>query len=159
MPTYGFPYVGSSSWTYVPARNHEYLRSTMKITRNNHEDIYPAGPTYVRAVRAGGTLYVSGCTARHSEAEGGPVLDQLRVTLDRIVRIVEAEGGTAANIVSMTTFATDITEMWPIEGEQVEIWDHFFKGVWPANAYVEVSALADPRLNVEVTAIAVLGEA
>ena len=83
----------------------------MKITRNNHEDIYPAGPTYVRAVRAGGTLYVSGCTARHSEAEGGPVtlgLDQLRVTLDRIVRIVEAEGGTASNIVSMTTYATDM---------------------------------------------------
>ena len=58
----------------------------------------------------------------------------------------------------MTTFATDITEMWPIKGEQVEIWEHFFKGVWPTNAYVEVSALADPRLNVEVTAIAVLDD-
>jgi enamine deaminase RidA (YjgF/YER057c/UK114 family) len=48
--------------------------------------------------------------------------------------------------------------MWPIKGEQVEIWEHFFKGVWPTNAYVEVSALADPRLNVEVTAIAVLDD-
>ena len=79
----------------------------MKITRNNHEDIYPAGPTYVCAVRAGDTLYVSGCTARNSEAEGGPMVEQLRVTLDRIVRIVEAEGGTAANIVSMTTYTSD----------------------------------------------------
>ena len=45
----------------------------MAITRNNHENIYPAGPTYVRAVRAGNTLYLSGCTARNSPADGGPV--------------------------------------------------------------------------------------
>ena len=128
----------------------------MKITRNNHEDIYPAGPTYVRAVRAGDTLYVSGCTARNSEAEGGPMVEQLRVTLERIVRIVQAEGGNAANIVSMTTYTTDMTEMWPIEGAQLEIWERLFGGAWPANAYVEVSALAEPGLDVELTAIAVL---
>ena len=128
----------------------------MKITRNNHDDIYPAGPTYIRSVRAGDTLYISGCTARHSDADGGPVFDQLRVTLDRIVRIVEAEGGTAANIVAMTTYCSDIRTMWPIEGEQVEIWESFFQGVWPTNAYVEVSALAEAGLNVEVTATAVL---
>ena len=129
----------------------------MKITRNNHENIYPAGPTYVRAVRAGDTLYVSGCTARNSEAEGGPMVDQLRVTLDRIVRIVEAEGGTASSIVSMTTYTTDMTEMWPIEGAQQEIWEHYFKGEWPTNAYVEVTALAEPGLDVELTAVAALG--
>ena len=130
----------------------------MKIVRNNHDDIYPAGPTYIRAVRAGATLYVSGCTARGSGAEGGPVLDQLRVTLDRIVRIVGAEGGTAANVVALTTYVTDMTTMWPIDDAQVAVWDHFFKGVWPANAYVEVSALAEPGLDVEITATAVLGD-
>ena len=106
--------------------------------------------------RAGNTLYLSGCTARNSDAEGGPVFDQLRVTLDRIVRIVEAEGGRASNIVAMTTYSTDMRTMWPIEGEQVEIWEHYFKGLWPTNAYVEVSALAEPGLNVEITATAVL---
>ena len=130
----------------------------MKITRNNHEDIYPAGPTYVRAIRAGDTLYISGCTARNSDAEGGPMVEQLRVTLDRIVRIVEAEGGTAANIVSMTTYTTDMTQMWPIEGAQLELWEHYFKGDWPTNAYVEITALADPGLDVELTAIAALGD-
>ena len=130
----------------------------MKITRNNHEDIYPAGPTYIRSVKAGGTLYVSGCTARNSDAEGGPVLDQLRVTLDRIVRIVEAEGGTAASIVNMTTYVTDMRTMWPIDDDQFQVWDHFFEGEWPANAYVEVTALADPGLYVELSAIAALGE-
>ena len=130
----------------------------MKITRNNHEDIYPAGPTYVRAVRAGDTLYVSGCTARNSDAEGGPMVEQLRVTLDRIVRLVEAEGGSAANMVSMTTYTTDMTQMWPIEGAQLEVWEHYFKGSWPTNAYVEITALAEPGLDVELTAIAALGD-
>ncbi len=128
----------------------------MAITRNNHEDIYPAGPTYVRAVRAGNTLYLSGCTARNSPAEGGPVLDQLRVVLDRIVRIVEAEGGKPSNVVAITTYVTDMRLFWPIEGEQKQIYEETFKGEWPTNSYVQVVALAEPGLDVELTATAVL---
>jgi enamine deaminase RidA (YjgF/YER057c/UK114 family) len=129
----------------------------MTKTRNNHEDIYGAGPTYIRAIRAGNTLYISGCTARHSNAEGGPVMEQLRVVLDRIIGIVRAEGGAPSDIVAMTTYMTDMRELWPIEGEQVEIWTELFQGEWPTNSYVEVSALAEPGLDVEITATAVLG--
>ncbi len=128
----------------------------MEITRNNHEDIYPAGPTYIRSVRAGNTLYLSGCTARYSEADGGPPMDQLRATLDRITRIVEAEGGKPSNVVAITTYVTNMRNFWPIEGEQKEIYEEFFKGEWPTNSYVEVSALAEPGLVVELTATAVL---
>ena len=128
----------------------------MKKTRNNHEDIYPAGPTYVRAIRAGDTLYVSGITARGSDADGGPAMDQLRVTLDRITRIVAAEGGKPSDIVMMTTYVTNMAEFWPIETEQREVWEGHFRGEWPTNSYVEVSALAEPGLNVEITATAVL---
>ena len=110
------------------------------------------------ALHTSHTLYISGCTARNSDADGGPVFDQLRVTIDRIVRIVEAEGGSASNIVAMTTYSTDMRTMWPIEGEQVEIWEHYFKGLWPTNSYVEISALAEPGLNVEITATAVLDD-
>ena len=130
----------------------------MPITRNNHEDIYPAGPNYVRSVRAGNTLYLSGCTARNSDAEDGPVLDQLHVTLDRIVRIVEAEGGSASSIVAMTTYVTDMGSMWPVGDEQLRVWEHFFKGHWPANAYIGVAGFAEPGLSVEITATAVLGD-
>lgn len=128
----------------------------MKITRNNHPDIYPAGPTYVRAIRAGNTLYLSGCTARNSDAEGGPVMDQLRVTLDRIIRIVKAEGGEPSNIVAITTYVTDMRQFWPIEGEQKEIYTKIFNGEWPTNSYVQVTALAEPGLNIELTATAFL---
>ena len=129
----------------------------MNKTRNNHEDIYPAGPHYVRAIRAGDTLYLSGITARNSDADGGSSMDQLRVTLDRITRIVAAEGGTPSDIVMMTTYVTDMAEFWPIEAEQMSIWEGYLQGERPTNSYVEVSALAEPGLTVEITATAVLG--
>ncbi|MDA1347446.1 MAG: RidA family protein [Chloroflexi bacterium] len=128
----------------------------MKKTRNNHEDIYPAGPTYIRTVKAGDTLYISGTTARYSDSDGGSPMAQLRAVLDRITRIVAAEGGRPSDIVAMTTYLTNIADFWPIEGEQKEIWDEYFQGEWPTNAYVEVSALAEPGLSVEITATAVL---
>ena len=129
----------------------------MKKTRNNHEDIYPAGPHYVRAIRAGDTLYLSGITARNSGADGGPDMDQLRVTLDRITRIVAAEGGRPSDIVMMTTYVTNMPDFWPIGADQMSVWEEYFQGEWPTNSYVEVSALAEPGLTVEITATAVLG--
>jgi len=130
----------------------------LKKIRNNYDDIYPAGPTYIRGVRTGDTLYISGTTASRSEAEGKDVMSQLRVVVDRIVKIVEAEGGVASDIVTLTTYIVDskMSEFWPIEGEQLEIWNHYFAGQWPTNAYIGVSCLAGPTVDVEITAIAVL---
>ena len=58
-------------------------------------------------------------------------------------------GMTARNsdVVMITTYVTNIADFWPIEGEQRE---------YPTNSYVEVSALAEPGLNIELTATAVL---
>lgn len=83
-------------------------------------------------------------------------MDQLRVVLDRITRIVRAEGGEPSDIVAMTTYTTNMKMVWPIENEQVDIWAEYFKGDWPTNSYVEVSALAEPGLDVEITTTAVL---
>ena len=44
----------------------------------------------------------------------------------------------------------------PAEGEQKEIWDEFFEGEWPTNAYIGISCLAGPTVDVEISAIAVL---
>jgi enamine deaminase RidA (YjgF/YER057c/UK114 family) len=128
----------------------------MEKVRKNYDDIYPAGPTYIRGVRAGNTLYLSGITASNSEADGGPPMAQLRVILDRITRIVAAEGGKPSDVVTITTYVTNMDDFWPIEGEQREIYEEFFKGEFPTNSYVEVSALAEPDIDVELTATAVL---
>ena len=128
----------------------------MEISRNNHPGIYPAGPTYVRSIKAGATLYISGTTARNSSAEQD--MAQLDVILDRITRIVNAEGGKASDIVSMTTYVTDMSKFWPIEGEQKRIWENHFPEGFPTNSYVEVRALAEPELTVEITTVAICNQ-
>ena len=124
--------------------------------RREYPDIAPAGPSYSRAVRAGDTLYISGCTARGTDAQGGPPVEQLRVTLDRITRIVAAEGGEPSDIVKITTFVTNIANWAPIPTEHQAIFDQHFKGQNPANSLVEIAALAEPGLDIEIEAIAVL---
>ena len=71
---------------------------------------HPA-PTFSRSVRAGNTLYIAGCTARGTDAQGRAVMEQLEVTLDRITRIVAAEGGNPSDIVKITTYVTSIPPM------------------------------------------------
>jgi 2-iminobutanoate/2-iminopropanoate deaminase len=129
----------------------------MQKIRRNYPDIAPAGPTYSRAVRSGNLLFISGCTARGTEAQGKPLMEQLRVTLDRISRIVAAEGGTARDIAKITTFVTSIADWQAHADEQQEIFQQFFKGEYPANSLIEISALAEPGLDVEIEATAVLG--
>ena len=125
--------------------------------RKEYPDIAPAGPTYARAVKAGDTLYISGCTARGSSAEGDSAMAQLMVTLDRVVKIVEAEGGTAQDIVKITTFVTKMSDWYPVDQAQIDLFNEYFDGQNPANSLVEITALALPGLDIEIEAIAVLG--
>lgn len=129
----------------------------MEKIRRNHPDIAPSGPTFSRSVRAGSTLYIAGCTARGTGAQGRPIMEQLRVTLDRITRIVAEEGGNPSDIVKITTFVTSIPQ-WQAERERQEaLFAEFFRGEYPANTLVEITALAEDGLDVEIEAIVELG--
>lgn len=129
----------------------------MEKIRHTHPDISPSGPTFSRSVRVGNLLFIAGCTARGSNAQGQPLMDQLRVTLDRITRIVAAEGGTPGDIVKTTTFVTSVPDWSAHNDEGQALFIEFFKGEYPANTLVEIGALAEPGLGVEIEAIAELG--
>ena len=129
----------------------------MEKIRKNYPDIAPSGPTFSRGVRAGDTLYIAGCTARGTEAQGKPVMEQLEVTLDRIVRIVAEEGGNPSDIVKITTFVTSIPQ-WRADRERQEaLFAQYFQGQYPANTLVEITALAEDGLDVEIEAVVELG--
>ena len=71
----------------------------------------------------------------------------------KIRHCVEAAGGDMADIVKVTMFVTDITQrekVWPARRE-------FFTGNFPASTLVQVAALANPALKVEIEAIAHIG--
>ena len=128
----------------------------MAAIRREYPEIAPAGPSYSRGVRSGNLLFVSGCTARGTDAQGKSLTEQLRVTLDRITRIAEAEGGASADIVKITTFVTSIADWRALGDEQQSLFQEFFKGRYPANTLVEIGALAEAGLDVEIEAIVVL---
>ena len=129
----------------------------MEKIRHNHPDIAPSGASYSRTVRAGNLLFIAGCTARGTEAQGKDLMTQLRVTLDRIVRVVAAEGGTPGDIVKITTYVTSIEDWRDDTAAQDYLFAEFFKGAYPVNTLVEIGALAEPGLDVEIEAIAELG--
>ena len=128
----------------------------MAATRREYPEIAPAGPSYSRGVRSGNLLFISGCTARGTDAQNNSLIQQLRVTLDRITRIAEAEGGASADIVKITTFVTSIADWRALGTEQLKVFQEFFKGKYPANTLVEIGALAEPGLDVEIEAIVAL---
>ena len=112
----------------------------MKKLRNNYPDIYPAGPTYIRGIKSGNTLYISGITANNSNAQGKDIMSQFNVVLDRIVKIVQSEDGVASDIVSMTTYIveSEMSNFWPINTQQQQIWAKYFEGQWPTNSYIGI---------------------
>ncbi len=119
------------------------------------QDIYPSGPHYSRGVRAGNMLFISGCTANGSPAENGGPLEQLDVVLDRITRMVAAEGGQPADIVQLTTFVSDPDEWFPFEGPQVETYHRYFGDDYPVNTIVGAE-FPTANVRIEIDAIAVL---
>jgi len=127
----------------------------MQKRRIAFEDIYPAGARYSRGVRAGNMLFISGCTANGSDAADGSPLQQLRVVLDRITKMVAAEGGLQTDIVKLTTFVADPNVWFPTDDEQVGIYHEFFGDDYPVNTIVGATFPGN-NVHIEIDAIAVL---
>ena len=106
-----------------------------------------------------GIAYVSGMTAlkRGDDPKTLAGMDeygQSQVIFGKIKGMVEAAGGTMADVVKVTIYVTNIknnTKVWQGRRE-------FFTGDFPASTLVEVRALAAPEILVEIEAIAHIGK-
>ena len=114
---------------------------------------------FSQAVVASGrkTLYVSGQTAwdSHKQLVGGTDLEkQARQAFTNLQAVVEAAGGTLADVVSLRIYIVDYQP-----GRVAAVgsaFRHFFSGEpKPASTWVGVAALADPGFLIEVEATAV----
>ncbi len=114
-------------------------------------------------VRAGGDLlFLSGATALplyhehpHDHAALDPpedVREQTRLVMESLTRCFEAAGATWADVVRTDLFVTDMEDQDAI-GEAMA---PYFDGEFPASTLVEVKRLVDPRLKLEMSAIAVV---
>ncbi len=104
-----------------------------------------------------GIAYVAGMVARGDDVKelaGKDEYEQSKIIFGKIKGLIEAAGGTMADVVKIIVYVTNIknnTKVWAARRE-------FFKGNFPTSTLVQVAALASPEILVEIEAIAHIGK-
>ena len=101
-------------------------------------------------------VYIAGMTSRSAEFEtvlGNNAYEQAGVIFEKIKTLIEAAGGTIADIVKVNIFLTDIND-------RQQVWEarrEYFTGDFPVSTLLEVSKLVHPDMSVEIEAVGILG--
>jgi enamine deaminase RidA (YjgF/YER057c/UK114 family) len=110
---------------------------------------------YRHVVRAGPHVWVSGVVGMDVKGdvpEG--VVAQFELAIDVMDQCLKAAGAGPEHVVKVQVFLTDISERPAINPRRIA----YFGDHRPASTLVEVSALVDPRLKVEIECQAYLAE-
>ena len=110
---------------------------------------------YSRAVRAGNVVYVAGTTAVDDAGKvvgQGDPYRQARFVYEKIARALAEAGASLRDVVRVRTFVTDIAWWTEVARAQGEV----FADIRPAATLVQVSALVEPELLVEIEVDAVV---
>lgn len=102
---------------------------------------------YCHSVRAGDLIWVSGVVGMRADGSipDGTVA-QFDIAMDAMDACLRAAGGKPEDIVKVQVFMTDISERSAINPRRID----YFGVHRPASTLVEVSALVDPRMKVEI---------
>jgi enamine deaminase RidA (YjgF/YER057c/UK114 family) len=106
---------------------------------------------YSRVVRAGDLVLVAGTTATMPDgaiAGLGDAYAQTRQALDNVAAALALAGAALADVVRTRIYVRDISQWEEIGRAHGEV----FGEIRPVTAMVEVSALLDPRMLVEIEA-------
>ena len=104
---------------------------------------------YSRAVRVGSRIYLTGTTAIDEKGELVGIGDAYRQTVQiirNIERALKQAGATLDNVVRTRMFVTDI-QIWEEYGRAHR---EFFGNIRPCATMIEVRALIDPRMLIEI---------
>jgi enamine deaminase RidA (YjgF/YER057c/UK114 family) len=127
------------------------------IERHGSGGPWEAAIGYSRAVRAGVLVFVSGCTAVGPDGEvvgGASAYEQAVQACRNLASALALAGAGPADLVQTRMFVTDISRWEEIGRAHAEA----FGSEPPTSAMVEVKALIDPRMQVEIEGIAAVSD-
>lgn len=113
---------------------------------------YEQSNGYSRAVAAGDFIFVSGCTsmAGGELVHAGDAGAQARQAIANIATALESLGAGLQDVVRTRMFVADMSRWEEIGRAHGEA----FAGIMPATSLIGVAGLVDPRMLVEIEAVA-----
>ena len=128
---------------------------TMQRTNIGSGAPWEAQNGYCRAVRVGPWVHVAGTTAVDGDGHpvGGDAYMQAKRIFEIIADALERAGSSLCDVVRTRMFVTNIQDKEAVGRAHGEV----FRDIRPAATMVEVSALFEPWMLVEIEADAVVG--
>ena len=117
----------------------------------------PTGYTHVVQVRGGRTIYIAGQVAfdKSGKVVGkGDFAAQATQVFENLKLALAAAGATFDNLVKVTTFVTDLSQMQTLRSIRAK----YYGKNPPASTLVQIVKLAHEDLMIEIEAIAVVPE-
>jgi reactive intermediate/imine deaminase len=133
----------------MPAPNVQYLNPPALST--------PTGYTHVVQVHGGRTIYIAGQVAfdKSGNVVGkGDFAAQTTQVFENLKSALAAGGATFENLVKVTTFVTDLSQMQTLRTIRAK----YYAQNPPASTLVQITKLANDDLMIEIEAVAVVAE-
>ena len=135
------------------AGNEQVEMERTLINPEGSEGIYES-LQFSQAVRAGNMVWISGQVGMDASFNmGDGIEEQTRMAFQNLQRVIEAAGGTLADIVELVTYHISMKDMKGFSKVKAE----FIPEDYPAWTAVGVTELVLPGLLVEIRATAVSG--
>lgn len=129
----------------------------MDLTRTNYSSGAPLEEKvgYSRMVQVGPFIKIGGTTSVQPDGSvyGSDAYEQTKYVLEKQVKLLEQAGATAADVISIKTYITDISQVGKVSSAYSEI----FHDIRPLNTVVGTTALNRPTQIVEIEMEAVKG--